>query len=270
MNSQYSILFRVNFRHAYFADEVPDCFSVKPTSETERFLLNHSLLFKSRHDGFTIAFESYSNGQEYTAASILASAQVLTFTLSLKDTLFFNYTDVAATDIGTSVFFFRNDATPGSASLHASDFAGSADVVPVKDLAYPFFNKPFAVIELQLNTMRAEEYVIRFREKSTYWRYLLVSDHLRELQKPAVLNGTVTFKGPVDIELPNRKRALAFESDSPVSIRQRSDKTFQLVENYDADSNKGKTVIKMLPHPDINVISKLNSSDIKEYSEIMI
>lgn len=269
MNSHYSILFRVNFRHAYFAGEVPDCFSVKPTVETERFMLNHGLLFKTKHDGFTIAFESYRNGTEYTAGSILGQEESLMFVLSLRDALFFNYTDATAKDVGSSVFFFQNRES-ASSLLHASDYAGSADIVPVKELPYPFFNKPFALIALQLNKVKTEEYTLRFREKSTYWRYLLVSDHLRELHKPAVLNGSVVFKGPVDIELPNKKHALAFESESPVSIRQRSDKTFQLVENYDADSNKGKTVIRTLPHPDINLVSKLNSSDVKEYSEIMI
>jgi hypothetical protein len=271
MNVKYSILFRVNFRHSYFADGMLKCFSVKPTADTEKFLLSNGMLLKATQDGFMIAFESFNNGTAYTSEEILASNETLTFALSLNDPLFFNYTAIEATDIGTSVFYFHNhDPVARSSSLHASEYAGAEDIIPVKDLPQHFFNKPFALVEIQLNHLHTEEYLIRFKEKSTYWRYLLVSDHLRELHKPAVLNGSVVFKGPVEIELPGKRMALAFESGIPVSIRQRSEKTFQLVESYDADSNKGKTVIKALPHPDINIISKLNTQDRKEYSEIVI
>jgi hypothetical protein len=271
MDVSYSILFRVNFRHSYFADDMPKCFSVKPTGDTEKFMLNNGMLLKAKPDGFMIAFESYNNGKAYTSDSILASGEALTFAVSLNDPLFFNYTAVEAADIGTSAFYFHNHDQAGrSSSLHASEYAGAEDIVPAKDLPYQFFNKPFALIDIRLDLLDTEDYLIRFREKSTYWRYLLVSDHLRELDKPAVLNGSVVFTGPVEIELPGKRTALAFESGIPVSIRQRSEKTFQLVENYDADTNKGKTVIKALPHPDINIISKLNTQDSKEYSEIVI
>ncbi len=269
MNSQYSILFQVNFRHAYFAGEIPDCFSVRPTADTDAFLLNQGMLFKSRRDGFAIAFESYNNGQQYTAADALAHDHKLTFVMGLSDPLFFNYTDVIG-DIANSVFLFRNNTTAGSLVLHASEYVGTEDLVKLEELGYPFFRKPFALIELHLNTMRAGEYAVQFREKSTYWRYLLVSDHLRELQRPAVLNGSVVFNGPVEIELPGNKRALAFESEQPLSISQRPGKNFQLVENYDAETNKGKAVIKMLPHPDVNCISRLGPSNGKYYSEIFI
>jgi hypothetical protein len=244
---------------------------VKPTADTERFLLNNGMLFKAKHDGFMIAYESYNNDKVYDREPILTAGGTLTFTVSLNDALFFNYTAIKATNIGTSVFYFHNHNTAvQSSSLHSSEYAGVNDVVPVKDLPYHFFNKPFALMEIGLNNLHTEDYVIRFMEKSTYWRYLLVSDHLRELHNPAVLNGSVAFKGPVEIELPGNRSALAFESEIPVSIKQRSEKTFQLVENYDADSNKGKTVIKALPHADINIVSKLSTENIKEYSEIVI
>ncbi len=271
MDVKYSILFRVNFRHSYFADDMPKCFSVKPTGDTGKCMLNNGMVLKAKEYGFMIVFESYSNGTSSTSDAIRASGESLTFALSLNDPLFFNYTAVDAADIGTSVFYFHNhDPIQRSSSLHASEYAGAADLVEAKELPQQFFTKPFGLIEIRLDHLQTEEYVIRFREKSTYWRYLLVSDHLRELHQPAVLNGSVVFKGPVEIELPGNRTALAFESGIPVSIRQRSEKTFQLVENYDADSNKGKTVIKALPHPDINIISKLTTQDSKEYSEIVI
>jgi hypothetical protein len=271
MNVKYSILFRVNFRHSYFADNIPKCFSVRPTADTEKFLLNNGMLLKVNYEGFVIAFESFSNGKEYSSDPIFASGETLTFAVTLNDALFFNYTAVEAADIGTSVFYFHNqDPALRSSSLHASEYAGAEDLVSAKDLPQQFFTKPFALIEIRLNDVYTGDYEIRFKEKSTYWRYLLVSDHLRELHQPAVLNGSIVFTGPVEIELPGKRTALAFESVIPVSIRQRSEKTFQLVENYDADSNKGKTVIKTLPHPDINIVSKLNGQDSKEYSEIVI
>lgn len=273
MDFQYKILSQVNFKHSYFSDGIPRCFSIKPTIETEKLLLNHSLLFKPKNSGFLLAFESFNNGSERSREEVITSDKILKFIVTLNDPLFFNYTSITTPNLSSSVFHFHNFDKDRLSYLHSSENVESSDLVSATDIANEFFTKPFAIIELQLSRLLAEEYTISFKEKSTYWRYLLVSEYLKELTKPAVLNGSIVFNGPVEIKLPNNKMALAFESNIPIGIKQRTDKFFQLVENYDVATNKGKTIIKSLPQPNVNIISKING-DVqilhKEYSEIIL
>jgi hypothetical protein len=73
--------------------------------------------------------------------------------------------------------------------------------------------------------------------------------------------------------LPNKSEAIVFESEKPIGIFQKTKKVFQLVENFDKATLKGKIVLRALPVPDIKVISSLNKEESKkdiEFSEIMI
>jgi hypothetical protein len=269
MNFGFEKLFQVNFRHSYFNNGTPNCFKVSPTKETNLILLNNSLLFKEKETGFIIAFESHNNSNVRSRDSIMKLDEILKFTVSLNDPFFFNYTEVVAGNLSNSVFHFHN-FDDNKSLLHTLDFAESNDLVDKETVASEMFIKPFAIIQIQLSKVNTEEYFIQYKEKSSYWRYLFVSEHLKTISVPAVLNSEVQFSEPSELVLPNGKIAIAFESLEPIPLKQRSSRQFQLVENFDRLTSKGKTVIKHLPHPDVNIISKLSSGGNKEYSEIII
>lgn len=270
MNLTYEVLIGVSFQHSYFMNESPRCFDVKVSAETETVLLNNGLLFKPKSNGFIIGFESYNNGKERRREAVLASDRLLRFTVRMHDPLFYNYTSLSTPDISNSIFLFNNVFGSKESRLHPGEYVELTDIISVKNIKENYFTKPFAIIEIYLEKVDTKEYVIRFKEKYTYWRYLLVSDHLKELNNPAVINDSVIFNGPEKIILPDKRTALAFESTIPIGIKERSERAFQLVENYDAVTKKGKTITKALPHPDVNLISKINNNEQKEYSEIII
>ena len=208
MNFRHKLLVRVNFRHSYFLDGIPNCFSVKPTAETERFFLNNNLIFKNKNSHFIIAYESFNNGEERTLEEILSLDGVLKFTVTLTDSLFFNYTSISSTDLSNSIFHFHNFDKVNRQFLHSEENVRSNELVPVSNIEFNFFVKPFAFIELQLNNIQTEEYIVNFKEKHTHWRYLLVSEHLKDLIEPAIINDSTVFNGPTEILLPNNKTAL--------------------------------------------------------------
>lgn len=273
MHSRFEILFDLSFRHGYFADAAPDCFGLEPDRNTAEYFRNHNLLFKAKTGGFTLFFESESNDAKKSREEVLAEKGFLRFVVSLRDPLFFNYTTPAPENAASSVFYFNEVHQAGDKSLrlHAEDHVSIADLKDLADLKDDFFVRPFAIIDLELSAISSTQLTISFREKSTYWRYLIVSDHLKDLQEPAVINDSMLFDGPQKILLPNNTEALAFVSQQPIALQRRATKKIQLLENFDRATQKGKVVLRALPMPDVNVISLVSKErSAEEFSEIII
>eukprot|EP01133_Synstelium_polycarpum_P010503 gene10503-12225_t len=120
--------------------------------------------------------------------------------------MFFNYTAVLNMNVQQSVFYFSNRIV-GKQALHRQELVSDKDVY-----AYPltFFRedgmvKPFGKIVLKIAPGLLDVYLIRFEAMATYWRYILVSDYLKAIKNPVVLDQQtqVIFKGPNPIELPS-------------------------------------------------------------------
>jgi hypothetical protein len=65
---------------------------------------------------------------------------------------------------------------------------------------------------------------------------------------------------------------MAFKSKEPISFTQNSQKVFQLVDNYDADSGRYKVVMRALPSANPNYITLVEDKNTHNlnYSEIFI
>lgn len=234
------------------------------------------MLFKAGNDGFTLLYETSSNGTKRSRQEILDGETSLRFHVTLTDSNFFNYTETGIETITETVFYFHNiggdkNERSSTANLHEKDFVSKADVRSCEEIGERFFTKPFAVIDLCLLKDLSSQMYIYFREKQTYWRYILAGDYLQTLQKPAVISDVNTFKGPQKLVLPDKKEALAFVSEAPIGLNQIPGKTFKLVENYEPEMKTYRIVKRMLPTPDISSISLLDKEDkTKQYSEIFI
>lgn len=272
MNIAFGTLFTVVFEHGYFTGSRLECMAVSPDQQSASAIQRNGLLFKPLKNGFTVLYESVMAGKPRTREAALEQALELRFVITLNDPYFFNYTALNATDLTGSLCYFNNISHPAGA-LHAGEFASEQEVVTVKSVNGESFVKPFGLIDIRLSAGLPEQYTIRFRERSTYWRYLVISQHLKELNSPAVLGNNHPFKGPEPMVLPDRRSALAFVSVNPISIKESGNDTFQLVENYDPAAGKYKVVLKTLPLPDVRAISRLQPRDAAgeySYSEIFI
>ena len=270
MQSAFDILTKVNFSHSYFYDGVFNGFVVKATDSTGRILQNHDLVMKPFNGGFHILYDQNFAGTVRKREDLLNENLELDFTLTLTDSLFYNYTADAPAQIDQSIYFFNNTLNPVG-SIQSGDFVSEADVQPLTFFAEKFFVKPFAKLVLALNSRLQSEYTIKFNAKSTYWRYILMSNYLQELNNPAIIDtdSANAFGEPLKVSLPGNLQVNAFVSGSALQLSQRPAKAFQLAENYEAGSLKYKVVIRSLPYPDIKAVSRLPNST-SNYSDIFI
>jgi hypothetical protein len=278
MNYAFENLVSVNFYHSYFSGETFSGFAVEPSSETARTLLNHGMLFKPFNGGFRILYDKAFAGSTRTREQVLNEDVTCSFTLKLNDSAFYNYTAPFGGDISRSMFHFHNLTKPGGKRkelLHNDEQVSSADLFPLSHFGKEYFVKPFAKLDLQLNETLEAAYSIRFKAKETYWRYILVSEHLNELNNPAILDSASAeaFDGPEKLPL-SGKETLAFRSKAPISFSQDNRKVFQLVDNYDAGTGRYKVVMRALPVADPNHVTLIDTgAATKEhinYSEIFI
>ncbi len=278
MQVKYNILTNIVFQHKYFSHQQLECLTVLPSKTTERFMLNNGMIFKSFNNGFTLLYETDKNGLEKNKEVLLSDDLILRFYLFLTDANFYNYTESGFENITSSLYYFHNiiekRKNPFSPSLlHQKEFVSESDILPLEEQEEQYFRKPFALIDIRLNNNLLSEYALSFKEKQTYWRYLLMSEHLKELQKPAILSNQIIFNGPITKKLSNKREVICFESNKPISLNQVPINHFKLVENFENETSSFRVVIKLLPTPDINNISSIEDSQEKnkiKYSEIFI
>ena len=275
MIAEYEILTQVEFRHRYFLNHKLECFSVKPDLKTDRFLSRSGLVFKPFNDGFKLFFNSLNNQEKIIRNDILDDF-VLRFHIELTDPCFFNYTDCGAIKCNTGFYHFNNFTGKKERfsikNLHNEEFVSVEDTVDESTFEEKFLIKPFGIIELQLRYDLQTEYVLHFREIETYWRYIIMSDHLKKLQQPAIIGNSEVFEGPTNVTLHNNQEAISFVSVSPISHKQRPDQYFKLVDHYKEEESTFNVIINALPVPDTSHMPSIikNKNDKKYYSEIFI
>lgn len=276
MKYAFKVLVNVEFNHNYFSSNIFQSLTVEPTAATQKLLLNNGLLYKAYPGGFRILYETNFNGTARSRESYLEDILHCSFKLNLNDKSFYNYTALDNSDISKNVFYFQN-VLHGSdglrPSLHAEEFVSSNDLKPLNETPEQYFIKPFAILDLQLAPELPENYSLKFKAKETIWRYILLSDDLKSLDKPAVIDhaGTDLFNGPQVLQF-HGIEGIVFSSKKPISFAERSIQNFQLVENYDPDTGKYKVLMRALPQANPDLITSITDNNLENnnYSEIFI
>ena len=296
MNLQYEILFSVFFKHTFFAGNIIKVLNVHPDKKSVLNILRRGLLFKPFEGGFHVLYETNFGGKKRQREEVLKEEFFLDLIINNNDPNFFSYTSDFSVGISQYLFFFTN--FHDSRSLQKADYVSKEDLYdlscctanncPVNDCCaknycgktsgcpinkYPeiYFKKPFGLINIIVNNSLEKMYHVTFSAISTFWRYIIVSDYLKELASPAIIHKKVQFNKQENIGLRDYK---AFVSEQEIELKEQPDKGFQLVENYDREKGRYKVVISMLPNPAINNISFIGSEagnkDKKIFSEIFI
>jgi hypothetical protein len=273
--AEYEILTQVEFKHRYFLNNKLECFSIQPDYDTNHFFLRSGLVFKSFNNGFKLFFNSFNN-QETIKRNDILDDFVLRFHIVLNDPYFFNYTDSGVKNWDSSFYHFNNFAGKKERfsikNLHNEEFVSVEDTVDDRAFGQKFLRKPFGIIALQLRYDLQTEYVVHFREIESYWRYIIVGDHFKNLSQLAIIGKDVAFEGPGNIILPDNREGISFVSLLPIGHKQRPDQYFKLVDHYKEEEGTFNILINALPVPDTKHISSIaeNKNDKKYYSEIFI
>ncbi|CAL1518622.1 hypothetical protein [Chitinophaga sp. MM2321] len=275
MKQQYEILTAIQYHHTFLPSLNYEGIEIRVPAETSKQLINEGLLLKQQPGGMMLL---YNNGPEGSRSrdALLQRNITLTFQVLLKDPLFYNYTQINMQAVATQLFMFSN-ALSGSDNdcLHRQDHVSEDDLCDLSTLPETFFVKPFGQLVLQLGPSIQSNYYIRFRSKSTYWCYFLMSGQLAELANPAILdiNGNACFDKPLLAEIPGKKKVPVFISQQPIPLSGRNPDAFKLVDQSTAEKDKYKIIIPTLPCPDISRISAAGTAwrtNGKAYSEIFL
>lgn len=262
MNLSYEPLFAVFFKHDYFNNEKTAAFGVMPDAGTADYMRKAGLLCRSHPDGFAVLFDRNHAGNVRSKETVLKTGKNLRFHLLCKDALLFNYTDLPQEyRPGESCFYFTNRQEHKDGRLHRKETISKEDLC--QGQTFPLTterNCLFGLIKLVLQDVTRDDYFICLAARSTYWRYVLVSDYAKELERPAILDkeSTVAFTGPSPLTLPDKKEAIAFVSQSKLPLRQQFGQSFRLVETHDTANGKCKTIVPRLPYPDIRHLSVID------------
>jgi hypothetical protein len=239
--------------------------------------------------------------KDRTRETLLRENICLVFNLALKDAFFYNYTQVNVEAITNSLFFFSN-ATSGVLCaeagvtaqdlrplatlaerffiksfgvLHKRVYVTAQDLRPLATLAEKFFVKPFGRITLQIDGRLRSSYRISFQAKAAHWCYFLMSDNLRSLSRPAIIdtNGNGYFGTPVTASLPGNGDVPVFISKDPLALADTAARTFQLVDYSTTDADRYKVILSALPAPEVNRISNAGAAlyeNGNDYAEIFL
>ena len=119
--SNYKKILTVEIMHDYFENGLCSSFEINPSSNTRNILKDYGIIFRKIINGFVLI----SNRDErFTGISFNGPIQ-LTFKLTNKDPLFFNYTDLNL-EGGTNFLFQNNNKTN---LLHQKEYVDKTSMV---------------------------------------------------------------------------------------------------------------------------------------------
>ncbi len=131
MSIRYGTLLRIQVEHPYAPKETGIC--LKPTAECLRTMNRLGLVYRAQGDGLRVAFEGTNKDPSQPIRSLVDDFR-LTFTASVRDPQFFNYTDLPLT--GAPCLFFGNRGTDsnesGSVYLTKGTEVSALDLIAVR------------------------------------------------------------------------------------------------------------------------------------------
>ncbi|MCR9173722.1 MAG: hypothetical protein NXI10_14565 [bacterium] len=100
-------------------------------------------------------------------------------------------------------------------------------------------------------TLQSPEFKIHFKNRSTFWRYLISSKEIEHFQGLRITNGSSEspFGEPEQAIGPDGKERLLFASSEPLSITSKPTQFLQLKKNMNIENRSEGVVIDRLPVP---------------------
>ena len=167
IKSSYSVLFRVELLHEYFLNRQCKDFEIVPASDS-KILFNRSKIIYRNHENKLIAFIQQNDAGEpfYNTASVKNyrkdfGKSVFRFYLTIKNSLFFNYTNINFNFADRKKFYFSNLSQNKASnylflSAPLSPFSVDRQYIPGDIVQDPQSGKVYEALKKYTSTKKTE------------------------------------------------------------------------------------------------------------------
>lgn len=234
---RFCMLLTIDVRHDYFADGYARDLVFRAARETDAFLRRFGAIVRQDGHALAVGIDASQLPGLWSERMDADTPRQLRFELRCADPASAYYT-VSPTSA-------EDAACPGTevVSLEpASTFTGGLNP-PLACVALPLVPRDVASVDAWSSAV-ATRYGVRFRSRSTHWKYVLTGDwHERELSI-VDSRGAIAFTGFRRETLPDGQSALVARSTSAIELRERPSQRFQL---HDVTSSPERVLISRLP-----------------------
>ena len=285
----YEPLFSILVEHQFFSDRRCRKLAFIPTDTCMALMENTGLIMKNDINGIRVFCDPDRLQSLRLYADDPTDPLSLCFKVYAKDPLFFNYTDLPASD-GKRILYFDNQrATDDSIDpiiLNNGHSVSEEDLVEPSAEIKTILSKrdgivrPVCIVNIcatdkkktaclldQNHRVAAKNYAIRFDTRKTLLRYYLLGKMRRENLYIVDPNNKTGFETPRNVVLPGNRSALCFTSTSAIPLTEASSPRLQLKEK---NSGKGKVIINWLPGASAGRIDRDQANNEILISEIFI
>ena len=254
----YRQLLGLNILHEFYQNKVCSDLSIEPTAECRKILSGHRLTLKNKSNGIEIIAPVDSAKKLFVE---LRKALKLTFTLSIANLSFIDFTELNFTPLDCCVLFRNEKAAQNTKQTL------KLNAIKREKLHLPNSKKIFGLIEIYLKPVKrlekAAAYDIIFKSKKQKWYYYLVTDSKSDRDdllitdresnrepkiefKPTKIESNNKLVNSIVRQFPNSKQYL-FTSETEITCQELSIKNIQLAKK--AENGTPIMWIEHLPNP---------------------
>lgn len=236
-----------------------------PTPQSAIALEKAGLLTRNTLNGIRVFYDDDSSDSLRLYAADPDRPLTLGFKVFSQDPCFQNYTEPSPHKEDSILYFDNRRAAidpTGRLRLHEGETVSETDFTPLHSplLAEMLSNtdrlvRPLCVVNVCIAagerrffsdqlTIIPQSYYLKFKARSTFWKYYLLGHLAREDVAITDLDNETAFVFTGEESLADNRVAFAFRSTTPIPLREKSTCRFQLKEG---NSGGGKVLIMRLP-----------------------
>lgn len=261
---QFKLLFSISVDHLFFSDRVCKDLEFIPTDSCKKIIKKTGVIVRKDIKGIQIFYDETKTDVLLLYADDLHDPLNFCFKVYSKDPCFLNYTDLPPLK-EDSILNLDNtrveNKSSGEITLNQGKYVSKKDIEKISSqsikqilsrrdrLIKPLFvlnisakNKNIYLFDKQMKVL-PKRYIIKFKNRKTYWKYYLLNELNKEDLYINDLNHKIEFEKLHDEDLPGHGSVLVFKSKIPIPLLEKSDYHFQLKEK---NQGNGKVLIKRL------------------------
>lgn len=275
MKTHFTILFRLEVFHTYFAGQLCNCLQFIPDAETKQLQKRFGILIRKNINGFTL----YADTQQPVAGYLQYISQAtgktcFDFRIESGNDTFSTFTELPVDWLGQLIYNSSDDlGTTDNDVVRLNEKLTENGTGPgVGKLTIHFKD----ILKWQQEPGNAV-FAIHLNARATQWQYFVINKSNVQLSNPQI-NGSdeIGFEEPLQVAIESGEEALLFSSGKNlIALSELPKYRFALI-NQDTPVNEGipkktqaRIIRKGLPNPSLKQSGIVNINGIKHLSSPM-